>query len=62
MLGSVATMHLQRAKIPILRTRHAHGRRSVGLTSPRLRTLVGGAEPTCRTWGIGRRSRRISGL
>jgi hypothetical protein len=53
MLGSVATVHLQRVQMPILLTRHVHGRRSVGLTSPRLRSLAGGADPPRLMRGIG---------
>lgn len=40
MLGSVATLHLQRAEMPILLTRHAPGRRTDGPASPMLRSVT----------------------
>jgi nucleotide-binding universal stress UspA family protein len=40
MLGSVATVHLQRADMPILLTRHSHGRRAGGPASPMLRLVT----------------------
>jgi hypothetical protein len=40
MLGSVATVHLQRADMPILLTRHSHGRRAGGPASPMLRSVT----------------------
>jgi nucleotide-binding universal stress UspA family protein len=40
MLGGVATMHLQRAEMPILLTRHSHGRRAGGPASPTLRSVT----------------------
>jgi nucleotide-binding universal stress UspA family protein len=41
MLGSVATMHLQRAEMPILLTRHIHGRRAGGPAWPMPKGMAG---------------------